>query len=170
MNKAKLCGGHRRLRSSKQVILSSVSEGDWQGRSIAKCLMNTEAVSLNTVSSAHLHSINLSYLSRETWDSSPFCVRTCMLHQVLVLGPFLPYPQYNNLLSCNKQTKPQAKVLCDCSVQKKLCSSWSPGSRRQMWIPLAICPDLNVNMEMGVIACTLCLCPHLQFPDFSYWN
>lgn len=52
-------------------------------------------------------------------------------------------------------------------VLKKLCSSWSPCSRRWMWIPLEMCPDLNAGMEMGVIACTLCLCSNSPLPAVS---
>lgn len=40
-------------------------------------------------------------------------------------------------------------------------------SRRQTWIPLEICPDLKVSMEMGVIACTLCLWPNPPLPAVS---
>lgn len=53
------------------------------------------------------------------------------------------------------------------------CSFWSPGCRRQMWIPLEIRPDLNVSMEKCVIACTrVCVqtLPCVQLQDFSHWN
>lgn len=65
------------------------------------------------------------------------------------------------------RSNPKKKFGVTVQCWKKPYASPEVVSRRQTWIPLEICPDLKACMEMGVIACTLCLWPNSPSPAVS---